>query len=310
MHGQGRARRDPPDCAVAAIAARQHGVVTRAQLRAQGLGRGAIEHRLATGRLHLIHRGVYAVGHPKLTREGLWIAGVFGAGKGAALSHRSAAGLWDLPVPGPGAVEVTVPIWRSPGSGILAHESQLPADEIVQHKGIPVTVVPRTLLDVAAVVPSPVFPRAFREAEVRRLVTPQQLAQILEKYPGRRGNNKLRKLLDDVGFGTGVTRSELEVLFTRFLHRHRLPATRRNVHMQVGGIELEADCVWSESRVIVELDGRAFHETATAFERDRARDRALAAHGWTTVRVTWRQLHRDELQLARDLRGLLRRNPD
>jgi very-short-patch-repair endonuclease len=77
--------------------------------------------------------------------------------------------------------------------------------------------------------------------------------------------------------------------------------------MRVGASAIEADCVWPESRVIVELDSRTFHETPTAFERDRARDRALAAHGWTTIRVTWRQLHRDELQLARDLRSLLRR---
>ena len=76
--------------------------------------------------------------------------------------------------------------------------------------------------------------------------------------------------------------------------------------MRVGGLEIEADCVWPEARVIVELDGRAFHDTATAFEADRARDRALAAHGWIVVRVTWRQLQRDSLQLARDLRALLR----
>jgi very-short-patch-repair endonuclease len=77
--------------------------------------------------------------------------------------------------------------------------------------------------------------------------------------------------------------------------------------MQVGGLELEADCVWPEWGVIIELDGREFHDTATAFEQDRARDRALAAHGWTVVRVTWKQLQRDALQLARDLRRLLRR---
>jgi very-short-patch-repair endonuclease len=308
MRGQSRSRREPPDVAVAALAARQHGVVTRAQLTALGLGRGAIEHRLATGRLYLLHRGVYAVGHPELTQEGIWIAGVFGAGSGAVLSHRSAAALWQLLLPSPDFVVVTVPIARSPGSGIRAHASQLPAEEIAEHKGLPVTTVPRTLLDLGAVVPRLVLSRAFREGQVRSLVTARDLASLLDRHPRRRGNAAVRAMLADAGFGSGVTRSELEAVFTRFLRRHSLPAPRRNAHLWVRGVRLEADCVWPESQVIVELDGRAFHDTATAFEQDRARDRALAAHGWTVVRVTWRQLHRDELQLARDLRHLLRRD--
>jgi very-short-patch-repair endonuclease len=306
MGAQVRARGSQLDRALADMAARQHGVVTRAQLVELGLGRGAIRRRLEAGRLHRIHRGVYAVGHPELTQEGLWLAGVFGAGRGAVLSHRSAAALWQILLPSPTTVEVTIPVPRRPGPGILAHESQLPPDEIVDRARIPVTNVPRTLLDLAAPVPSRVLSRAFREAEVRRLITPAILARTLARHPGRRGNRNVRALLNDVGFGTGITRSELETLFTRFLRRHRLPAPRRNFHVRVGGIDIEADCVWPEARLIVELDSRTFHGTATAFETDRARDRALAAHGWTVIRVTWRQLQRDELQLARDLRALVK----
>ena len=310
MHGQSRARRDRPDVWIAELAARQYGVVTRAQLAAAGFGRGAIEHRLAVGRLHLIHRGVYSVGHPRLTREGTWLAGVLAAGKGAVLSHRSAAALWQLLLPSPTAVEVTVPISRSPGPGIMAHESPLAADEIAERKGIPVTTVPRTLLDLVTVAPRSLVARAFREGQVRRLVTVDALAALVDRHPKRRGNATLRAILADAGYGTGITRSDLEALFTSFLRHHSLPPPRRNVHLQVGGMSLEADYVWPESRLIVELDGQAFHDTATAFEQDRARDRALAAHGWTVIRVTWRQLQRDELQLARDLRSLLRRNRD
>jgi very-short-patch-repair endonuclease len=286
----------------------------RAQLTALGLGRGEIEHRLRIGRLYLLHRGVYAVGHPELTQEGRWLAGVFGAGRGAVLSHRSAGALWQLLLPSPNFVEVTVPIARSPGAGIRAHASRVPADEITEHKGVPVTTLSRTLLDLAAVVPRPVVARAFREAQTkprlgegqaRPRLTLDALAALLDRHPGRHGNRTVRELLAEAGFGTGVTRSELEARFTRFLRRYSLPAPQRNVHMQVGGLELEADCVWPESRVIVELDSRQFHDNAVAFEQDRARDRALAAHGWTVIRVTWRQLQRDAVQLARDLRALL-----
>jgi very-short-patch-repair endonuclease len=269
------------------------------------MGRGAIRHRLAAGRLHLLHRGVYAVGHPKVRQEGIWIAGVLAAGKGAVLSHRSAAALWALPVPSLTAVEVTAPTGRSPGRGILAHEGTLPSDEVTEHTRIPVTTVPRTVLDLAAVVPSHVLARAFREGQVQRSVTANDLAALLDRHPGRRGNNALRAVLTETRFGTGVTRSELEAAFTRFLRRHSLPEPRRNVAMRAGALPLEADCVWGDARVIVELDGRAFHDTGAAFEQDRARDRALAAHGWTVVRVTWRQLRREAPQLARDLRTLL-----
>jgi very-short-patch-repair endonuclease len=280
------------------------------------MGRGAIRRRLDAGRLYLLHRGVYAVGYPELTQEGIWIAGVFGSGKGAVLSHRSAAALWRLLLPSPNFVEVTVPIARSPGAGIRAHASRVPAEEITEHKGIRVTTVARTLLDLAAVASKPVVARAFREAQIEPRprearagprVTLDAVAGLLDRHPGRRGNAIVRELLAGAGFGSGVTRSGLEAAFTRFLRRYSLPAPDRNFHMRVGALELEADCVWPDARVIVELDGRQFHDTATAFEEDRARDRALAAHGWTVVRVTWKQLQRDALQLARDLRRLLRR---
>jgi very-short-patch-repair endonuclease len=207
-------------------------------------------------------------------------------------------------------VEVTVPVARSPGPGILAHRSLLRPEEITVRMGIPVTIVPRTLLDLTTVVPRSCAARAFREGQVRGLVTVDGLAALLDRHPKRRGNATLRAILADAGYGTGITRSELEAVFTRFLRRHQLPPPRRNVHTQVGGMDIEADCVWPESRLIVELDSRTFHGTASAFEADRARDRALAAHGWTVIRVTWRQLQRDELQLARDLRALLRRTRD
>ncbi len=172
-------------------------------------------------------------------------------------------------------------------------------------RGIPVTTVPRTLLDLAAVASRPELASAFREAEAKRSVTPQSLAAALDRHPGRRGNANVRAVLADAGFGTGITRSVLEARFTAFLRRHGLPPPARNRKLQIGPLRIEADCVWPEHRLIVELDGRTFHDTDSAFETDRARDRMLAVHGWRCIRVTARDVDRDELQLARDLRTLL-----
>jgi len=309
MEGLRRVRRGEWDRTIAALAAGQHGLVRRGQLHALGLSAGAVERRIEAGRLHLIHRGVYAVGHPRLTRKGRWLAGVYAAGAGAVLSHRSAATLWGADLPPFKLVEVTTPTGRHPGPGILAHESLLSPAEVTRRGGIPVTVPLRTIVDLAAVGGRRLAWPAFRAFEEKRRVTVEELADAVEGRSGRRGNRALRAILLDAGFGRGITRSELEAAFTAFLRRHRLPPPARNLPIPIGPIEIEADFAWPEARLIVELDGRRFHETATAFERDRARDRALAAHGWRVIRVTWRQLHGDGGQLARDLRAILARTP-
>lgn len=307
MEGLRRVRRADWDRAVAVLAAGQHGLVQRRQLLALGLSAGAIEHRVRAGRLHPVHRGVYALGHPNLSREGRWLPGVLAAGPDAVLSHRSAADLWEVEPPPFRLVEVTTPTGRHPGRGILAHESLLSPADITRRRGIRVTVPLRTVVDLAAVAGKRHAWRAFRLFETRKLVTVEGLEAAVRDRPRRRGNASLRAILLDAGFGRGITRSELEAAFTAFLRRYRLPPPERNVSMRLGALEIEADAVWPEARLIVELDSHEFHGTASAFERDRARDRALAAHGWRVIRITWRQLHRDNLQLARDLRVILAR---
>jgi predicted transcriptional regulator of viral defense system len=310
MDGQTPVRAGEVDRAIAALAARQHGVVRRGQLAGLGLGRGAIEHRLRAGRLYPIHRGVYAVGHRRLTLEAAWLAGVYAAGDGAVLSHRSAAALWALGVPTNGPVEVTSQLGKAISSGVRVHESSIPQDEIVERRRIPVTTVARTLLDYAAVARRAEVSEAFRAAEANRRITAEGLDAALRRHPGRRGNATVRAILKDAGYGRGIRRSRLEARFDTFLRRHGFPAPARNVWMRVGPIDIEADCLWAEQRLIVELDSRTFHDTDSAFENDRARDRTLKVHGWTVVRVTWRHLEKEERQLARDLRALLRRTPD
>jgi very-short-patch-repair endonuclease len=254
-----------------------------------------------------MHRGVYAVGHPALTREQGWLAAVLACGPAAVLSHRSAAALWGLS--GSEAVEVTVARWRPGPAGVAVRSSALPADEVTVHRGIPVTIVPRVILDLAAVAPRRVVERSMHEAEVRRLGAPLSLATLLARHPRHRGTATVRAIRAAAREGIAVTRSELEERFLAFAATAGLPRPQVNRQLRVAGGLIEADCVWPDRRLVVELDGHAAHATATAYERDRARDRALAAAGWRVVRITWRQLHHRPAELARDLGAILRLAP-
>jgi very-short-patch-repair endonuclease len=288
------------DHLIASLAGQQHGVISRRDLLAAGVSRHEIGHRLAHGRLHHLYRGVYAVGHGILTAEGRWMAAVLAAGPGAVLSHRAGAAL--LGIRSPDIIEVTLERRLRQTPGIQIHELPLPPDEVTIERGIPVTIVPRTLFDLAAVLPRRQLERAINEADVRRLSDRLSLPDLLERYPHRWGAPVVRAILND---GVTVTRSELEARFLDFLRTERFSAPEVNAHLFVAGRWIECDCVWRGRRVIVELDGRAAHGTAAAFERDRARDRMLNARGWRLVRITWRQLRDDREALAYDLRAIL-----
>jgi very-short-patch-repair endonuclease len=291
---------DPADAAIAALAGRQHGRVSRAQLVELGLGRGAIAWRLQNGRLHPHHHGVYAVGHRALTREARWMAAVLAAGPGAVLSHRFAAALWGLcPVP-TRSVEVWASGRQRSRAGIRVRHTRLQADEIAIEDGIPATTVARTLLDLAAVLPRHKLKRAMEQAEVLRLADNTSLDALLERYPRRHGTAALKEIRQ-AGLTETRTRSELEERFLAFLDAHGLPRPRINCAVE----GFEVDFHWPDQRLIVELDGRAAHHTRTAFERDRARDRALQAAGWRVVRITWHQLQDEPAQIAGDLVRLL-----
>jgi very-short-patch-repair endonuclease/predicted transcriptional regulator of viral defense system len=291
---------------VAELAERQHGVVARRQLFAIGVSRRAIEGRLAAGTLHPLHRGVYAVGHLKLSSDGRWMAAALAGGPDAVVSHCAAGAVWGLR-PWRGRAEVTVPSYRRERAGIKFFRSHLPEDEVTTVRGVPVTTVPRTIFDLAAVRERRDVERAIEEAEYRRLTDPLSLEALLTRYPRRRGSRTIRAILAAGRIGSGITRSELEERFLAFVQEVRLPAPRTNVPLNIAGDFIEADCVWRPQRLVVELDGHAAHRSVRAFERDRGRDRALQAAGWQVVRLTWRQLQGDRKQLAADLGRLLGR---
>jgi hypothetical protein len=289
------------DRAIGEVARRQRGVITRGQLIALGVTADHIEYRLRVGRLHPLHRSVYATGHAPLTRDARFTAAVLAAGPGAALSHRAAAQHWGLPVAGRGPVDVTVGRSRRPQQGIAFHRATLPADEVTAHEGIPTTTVPRTVFDLAADLRPRQLERALNEAEALRLWDELSLVDLVERYPRRPGCPAVRRLLAARAEGATVTRSELEREFLEFVDELGLPTPETNAAIE----GLEVDCVWRAARVAVELDSRAFHLTAAAFELDRERDRVLTVAGWRPVRVTWRQLVRSRAPLAADLRRML-----
>jgi Protein of unknown function (DUF559) len=233
------------------------------------------------------------------------MAAVLAAGPGAVLSHRSAAGLWGIRRWRGGNVDVTTSSSRRRRPGVTWHVTNLPADEITSLAAIPVTTVPRTLLDLAAVLDHRGTELAINEAEVHRYTDPLSLPALLARYPRRRGTAAIRSILAAVALGTTITRSELEERFLRFLAQRHMPRPELNVPIALADRFVEVDCVWRRARVIAELDGRAVHGTAAAFERDRARDRALNAAGWRVVRITWRQLSEVPGELAADIAVLL-----
>ena len=219
------------------------------------------------------------------------------------LSHRSAAALWDLHRSARARIEVSTPSRRRHRPGIEVHRAGLQPDEVTVVDGIPVTTVARTLLDLAALLPRSQLERAIERAEALRLTDHISLDELLRRYPRRKGTRSLREVVRR-GIEPSLTRSELEDRFLTFLDAHGL-RPEVNADIPLGDRFIEADFLWREQRLIVELDGHNTHGTRAAFERDRQRDRILQAAGWRVVRITWRQLQDDPAAIARDLGRLL-----
>jgi very-short-patch-repair endonuclease/predicted transcriptional regulator of viral defense system len=290
------------DLAIVAIAERQHGVIDHPQLLRLGLDDDAIQWRIKRGHLHPIHRGVYAVGHRCLGREGRYLAAALFAGEGAVLSHCAAADLWELRASKEPTIDVTVPCDRRGDAIVQIHRDALDGIETITRHGIRVTKPLRTLLDLAAVINDQTeIERAIRQAVYRRLTTTTLLAEAVHDRPGQRGTKRLRYALINVGEAPGLTRSQLEERFVRLLRKHKLPMPELNIRLG----DIEVDCLWRDQRLIVELDGRDAHDSTPAFESDRARDSALTAALWRVVRVTSRRIRRDGDRLAAELRALL-----
>jgi hypothetical protein len=264
----------PPDLALARLAAPQHGVVTRIQLLNAGFNVNAIEYRLRIGRLHQLHRGVYAVGHRPPSPHARAMAAVLACGPGAVLSHQSAAVLWEIVPRRQGLIDVTARSHHQ-HRGIRAHRSKtLRRQDITRHYGIPITTPARTLHDLARVLPSHSLTRAVNEARIRNLIS-------------------------DGHYETGPTRSRLEDDFLRFVDEYDLP--RPEVNQTIAGKEV--DMLYRAERLIVEVDSHTFHRHT--FEEDRERDAHFLSEGFDTLRVTSHRLTRAPQREADRLGAIL-----
>jgi very-short-patch-repair endonuclease len=280
------------DAAIARVAREQYGIVTTRQLVTAGLTRAAISKRVKAGRLYRVHQGVYSVGHNGLSEEARWMAAVLACGRGAVLSHGSAAVHWGLLHPLEGPIDVTVPTrnGRKSRRGVRIHHCvNLGADAPLSTSGlqkrtsplvavrrrIPVTTVARTLEDLrrSNLRPSLVR-RAIRQAEFLRL--PMGAIE------------------------TDGTRSDLERDFLRLWRRHQL---RPEVNVPVG--EVTVDFLWRQERLIVETDSYATHGGTIAFEDDKARDMYLRRLGYRVHRFSERQLELEPAAVVEDVVGAL-----
>jgi very-short-patch-repair endonuclease/predicted transcriptional regulator of viral defense system len=292
---------------LAATAARQHGRAALWQLEELGLKRAAVRGRVRSGRLHRVHRGVYAVGHDAETPESALMTAVLACGRDAVLSHRSAAALIGLRTCTRGSVEVTVPgqcgRWLE---GIDSHQSStLSSSDRTFVNGIPCTTVARTLLDLADVVDRKGVERAIEEAERLRVFDRRKVNDVLEYSNGRRGASVLRAILATYE-EPPLTQEELERLFLELCREAGIeePRTQARIEFPEGDSAF-VDFLWSASMLVVETDGRKSHGTPAAFERDRRRDRRLMMLGYRVVRFTWLDIDRRPEEVTRTLSALL-----
>jgi hypothetical protein len=234
------------------------------------------------------------------------MAAVLATGPDALLSHRSAAALWGIRESDPVSIDVSAPSQRRPRRRIVTHHVRLERDEYDKRRAIPVTTPARTLLDLAATLDEHRLARACERAEALRLGSPTSLQDLVDRYPRRPGTPKIRKLLDAGRIVATDTRSDIERRFLSLLDAENLPRPLVNSPLELPGHrQIQPDFAWPTQRLIVETDGFETHGTRDAFERDRARDRALLAAGWRVARITKRQLDDAAVDLAAELRSLL-----
>jgi len=289
------------------LARQQHGILARRQLLALGFNTREIEHRLRRGRLHVVMRGVYAVGWPQLTQKRLWMAAVLACGDDAALSHRSAAALWGIAGEARGRIDVSVRRrceLHRPGLKVRGRPT-LRRESVVIEGDIPVIAVVQTLVDLASELDELAVERAVNEADKRDLVDPETLRGALGRYSGQSGAPLLRRLLDKRTFK--LSDSGLEVLFRQIAAAAGLPSPLTKE--MVNGWEV--DFYWPDLGLIIETDGLRYHRTPSTQSRDARRGRAHSLAEMTSLRFTHFEVKHEPARVRRELRqaaGLRRRN--
>jgi hypothetical protein len=290
MYGQLRTHQP-----VAELAARQFGVVTRRQLIELGYTEEMIDHDLETGRLQAWHRSVFAVGHQGLSPHGFCMAAVLFRGSGALVSFQSAVWLWGLEPKLEVPIHASVP-WRGHAQGALAlhHCPALRDEDATETEHLPVTSVPRTLLDYAWCAKTYRLERAIDRADRLELLDPTAVHLITEEVRGHRGRKPLLRAMA-IYHEKGFTRSGGEKMMLAALADAGIP--RPTVNNFIEGHEL--DFFWQEERFAVELDSWEHHRSRRSFEIDPERQEKLAMAGIEMIRITGTRLKREPQTVAR-----------
>lgn len=275
-----------PDVRIAKLAEREWGVLSVTELRACGLSDHAIAARVRRGRLHKMHRGVYAVGHTGLTMRGRFLAAVKAGGTGAVLSHFSAAALWELlPYDPERAPEVTARhAKRIPG--VNSHQARKPPPQL-RYDRIPVTTPARTLADLSSMLPFKPLRRAVREALTKSRMTPQEAATLIPAPPA-------------------PTRSDLEDAVLDLVEAAGFAAPDVNRPLPNGYIP---DFRWPDHHLILEADGLAWHDDPISRRQDAQRQARLEQQGERVLRVSYEQVTYHPQQTVERLRQALRGSP-
>jgi very-short-patch-repair endonuclease len=261
------------------------GVFDRACALAAGATAKQIRGRLRTGEWAEVLPGVYSHSAARIDGALMRQAAVLWAGKGAALSHSSAAAVWQLDSVQE-KLTVTVPARRNPRSPLVTvHRTDLAANEITTVNGLPCTSLARTILDLAGEVTESLLESAIESARRRHGASISAFAAQLDHGANSRrsGTTALRSVLESLD-PRAACESVFEVKVARLLRASLLPPPVRQFWIQVGGRRYRLDFAWPEWRVALECDGRAFHD----FQRDRTRWRELGSSGWRVLPVTWR----------------------
>ncbi|MEA2150569.1 MAG: hypothetical protein QOD69_2399, partial [Solirubrobacteraceae bacterium] len=287
----------PPDVRVARVAAAQHGAVSTADLAAAGLNRAAVGVRVRGGRLHRVHRGVYAVGHDALTLDGRFMAAVLAAGPGAVLSHWAACALAGL-VRCDDSRPIDVTVHGAGGgrarAGIRVHRARaLDPRDTTRIRGIPTTTPARAVLEIAPKLSDARLKRLVRQAQAEHVANVRQFAATIGRANGHRATKRLAAL---IASGPAPTRSSHEdvvldlILQAGFEHP--------DVNKPLG--ETRPDLRWPAQRLVLEVDS-PWHDGRLAQELDASRQADLEAAGERVLRTTLEQALRSPRQLVRRL---------
>jgi len=305
-----KATREAAEGACARTAASHYGIVTRDDAVKAGLSLSAIYRRVQAGRWTEVHSGVYRIAGAPETWLGQATAACLWAGRGVALSHRSAAALWELPgFEEEGPIELSTERGVHTLEGVTVHRVQsLPRSEVETRARLPVTSATRTLMDLGSVATPERVEQALEDA-LRRRLTDIPLLQLrlgAEGKHGRRGAGVLRALVGQMESGYQPTESVFETQLRQVLRRGRLPPVQQQ-KVRDGKRTLRVDFAYPDALVAIEADSRRYHFSAADYERTNARRNALTRLGWRVLSVSWASMKSAPDKVVAEIRQTLAR---